>query len=108
MLTPHAAQTIGMILHELATNAVRYGALSTPRGRVVLTCGIAETEEGRWLRIVWTESAGPAVLAPDRRGLGHSVIEEAAVRHLRGRPKVEFRAEGVVYTLDAPLNAVIA
>jgi two-component sensor histidine kinase len=106
LLTPQAAQIVGMILHELATNAAKHGAFSTLDGRVDLRCGIVDGADGRRLRIVWTESAGPAVPAPARRGLGSSVIEEAAVRNLKARAKVEFRAEGVVYTLDAPMSAV--
>lgn len=108
MLTPQAAQTIGIILHELATNAAKYGALSTNAGRVDLTIAIADATEGARLQIVWTESSGPSVAAPVRRGLGRSVIEDLAVRQLKATAQVEFRPEGLVYRLDAPLGALTA
>ena len=108
MLTPKAAQTLGMILHELATNASKYGAFSTHDGRVDLTFAIANSSDAARLQLVWSESAGPSVSPPVRRGLGRSVLEEAAVRQLKGKAQVEFHPDGVVYRLEAPLAALTA
>ena len=106
MLAPQAAQTIGMILHELATNAAKYGAFSTQGGRVHLACAIVASPAGAMLELVWTESGGPSVPTPSRRGFGRNVIEEAAVRQLKARAEVEFRDTGLVYRLLAPLAAL--
>jgi PAS domain S-box-containing protein len=106
MLTPQAAQTIGMILHELATNAAKYGALSTNAGRVDLTCRRIASAAGATLELVWAESAGPSVSAPERRGFGRNILEEAAVRQLKARVDVKFCGTGLVYRLRAPLASL--
>ena len=106
MLTPQAAQTIGMILHELATNAAKYGAFSTVDGRVELGFAVEGDGENARLFLDWRETSGPTVRVPERRGLGRSVLEEAGVRQLKGKAWIEFHPDGLSYRLEAPLGAV--
>ncbi len=106
LLRPQAAQTIGMILHELATNAAKHGALSNNEGRVGVTIAVVDPGAGARLRLVWAETSGPPVTAPVRRGLGRSMLEHAAVSQLKAEAAIDFRPEGLVYRLEMPLSAV--
>jgi PAS domain S-box-containing protein len=101
-LAPHAAQTMALILHELATNAAKYGALSQPGGRVALTWSV---DSGQ-VRLEWTESGGPSVTSLDRRGFGRLLIERIAARDLQGDAQMEFRPEGLHYVLRFPLASL--
>jgi PAS domain S-box-containing protein len=108
LLTPQAAQTFALILHELATNAATHGALSTPEGRVLLSSQITEqAAEGR-LSVRWTESGGPRVTARQKRGLGSNLVEEVAARQLQAEVRLDFHEDGLIYALDAPLSAIAA
>ena len=99
-LAPGAAQPLAMALHELATNAAKYGALSRPGGHVALAWQV--TEAGR-LVLRWTETGGPTLDGPPaRRGFGSSVIRNTVERQLGGRCLFEWRAEGLDCTLDLP------
>jgi PAS domain S-box-containing protein len=102
-LGPVAAVTVGMALHELATNAAKYGALSTPKGRVRVTWRPAE--EGR-VRLEWVESGGPRVQPPSRRGFGSELIEKVLSSELRGDVALEFPPEGVRCVMDMELERV--
>ncbi len=74
-----------LTLHELTTNAVKYGALSVPQGRVSLTASLVETDDGPDLRIAWTEIGGPPVVPPSRKGVGSRLIERGlTARSVRG------------------------
>ncbi len=107
---PSAALSLGMVLHELATNAVKYGALSTPSGKVQVTLsavGAAEpdaAEDARGLCIEWRESGGPSVLPPQRRGLGTDLIERQFRYELNGRATLDFAPTGLVAKLLMPLD----
>jgi PAS domain S-box-containing protein len=98
-IPPKAAVSLALTVHELTTNAVKYGALSSPSGRVSVGWSV---EDGR-LRFVWRESGGPAVTAPAKRGFGTRMIERGLAGELDGTATIEFREEGVVCTVDAPL-----
>jgi PAS domain S-box-containing protein len=100
-LGPKPAVSLVMALHELATNAAKYGALSVPEGRVSLRW---EAEEGGPLRLEWRETGGPPVAAPDRRGFGLRMIERALAADLAGRVEVEFNPEGLVCRIDGSLG----
>jgi two-component sensor histidine kinase len=89
------ARSVGMALNELALNAVKYGALSTPEGQVTLSCDAVPRPEGSGLRIVWRESGGPSVVPPSRRGFGSVLIEEAIPYELGGETTLAFPADGV-------------
>ena len=104
LLAPAAVQNIGMALHELATNAVKHGALSTPGGSVT----IRWKTEGRRFTISWTERGGPKVVPPERRGFGRSVIEDVAASSLSGTASLTFDPEGITWVLEAPTSSLEA
>lgn len=102
-----AAQNIGMALHELATNASKHGALSVPKGRVSIDWEWYEPQPGeRHLRLRWSESGGPPVDPPQRKGFGHAVVERLVAASLRGKATLDWRSEGVVWTLDVPESSL--
>jgi two-component sensor histidine kinase len=92
VLTPRGANAMSLALHELATNAVKFGALSTEVGRVEVTW--RRTEPGG-LELLWQESHGPPVATPTRRGFGSTLLEKVTGRELGGSVKVDYRTEGV-------------
>jgi two-component sensor histidine kinase len=96
------ARVLGMALHELATNAAKYGALSTGDGRVAVSSRL-DPNGGPRLKIVWRESNGPAVGEPPRRGLGTKLIEEALVYESGGAVSLRFEPSGLCCELDIPL-----
>ena len=97
-LKPASAQAIGLALHELATNAGKYGALSTDRGRVGVCWGI----DGDTLSMSWTERDGPPVSAPKRRGFGSIVMEAMAERSVDGAVDLDYAPSGVSWRLTCP------
>ncbi|HEV2745721.1 MAG TPA: HWE histidine kinase domain-containing protein, partial [Allosphingosinicella sp.] len=101
-LSPRSAVSFAMAMHELCTNALKYGALSSPEGRVAVYWDTGNGEAAR-LRLVWEEKGGPAAAKPVRRGFGSRMIEQALAYELGGRIALDFRAEGLVCTIDAPL-----
>jgi PAS domain S-box-containing protein len=101
-LKPRSAQTVAIALHELTTNAVKYGSLSVPAGRVQVEWSLATN--GR-LVIVWTEFNGPPVEPPSRQGFGTVVIEQVVGGDLKGDAHVDWRPEGLVCRLT--LNPTI-
>ena len=102
-LPPRVALAFSLALHELATNAVKYGALSNDRGRVILNWDVHEpaSSPGLWLR--WEEIGGPPVSEPKRAGFGSRMIERALAAELGGTAEIEYRSRGVVFTVEAPL-----
>jgi two-component system CheB/CheR fusion protein len=103
MFKPAAALAFGMVVHELTTNSVKYGALSGGKGEIDLTW---DTADGA-LVVCWTESGGPKVKVPRRRGLGSELIEREVSHVLHGRAETEFKPEGVVATLRLPLDGAV-
>ena len=95
LLKPEAAQSLGLALHELATNATKYGALSVPAGRVEIGWRLLPPAEGEGVEIVWSESGGPKVAAPKRRGFGSLVIERNLARSLEADIGLDFAPEGL-------------
>jgi two-component sensor histidine kinase len=106
-LNPDAARNIGLALHELATNASKYGALSVPEGKVVVQWELASSGGGRRFRMTWHESGGPIVTEPTRRGFGRQVIQQVAAQALAGQVTHEFLPEGVRWTLDVPAALIV-
>jgi two-component sensor histidine kinase len=88
-------------LHELCTNAAKYGALSVPEGSVQVAWA---AEDGR-LRLEWREGGGPPVQPPASRGFGTRMIERGLAAELRGKVEIRFERSGVVATIDAELPA---
>jgi PAS domain S-box-containing protein len=107
MLKPRLAQTFALLVHELATNATKHGALSRPQGRVAIDWSVAGTGAEARFKFRWQESGGPPVAAPTRQGFGRTLIEKAAAQELGVRPKMEFAPEGLRYQIDAPLEAIL-
>lgn len=102
-LQPRAAVSLSMALHELCTNAVKYGALSVEGGSVNLSWRIVSTEQSPHFRLTWEEIGGPPVSPPARHGFGTRMIERALASELGGSAKLEFRTSGVRCTIEAPL-----
>jgi PAS domain S-box-containing protein len=101
-LQPKQALAITMALHELYTNAVKYGALSNDSGSVLLEWRRSDGPRPR-LTMIWREQDGPPVSPPTRRGFGSRMIERALAQDLKGEVAMEFRPDGLVCTIDAPL-----
>jgi len=98
-----SAQAIGLALHELATNAGKYGALSTDTGRVDISWGT----DGDTFTMSWIERDGPAVSAPKRRGFGSTVMETMAERSVVGTVDLDYASSGLTWRLTCPAaNAV--
>jgi two-component sensor histidine kinase len=101
-VAPRIALAVAMALQELATNAVKYGALSNGTGTATITWSLAQGQDGRTrFHVRWEEVGGPAVRPPDRRGFGSRLIERALAHDLDGDVTLEFAATGVVCTLEA-------
>jgi two-component sensor histidine kinase len=101
------ASALGLIAHELAANAAKYGALSTEGGRVDVTWDEVRVEgSGRILRFEWREVGGPTLTGPpERRGFGSRLIERSAAADLGGTVRLDFRPEGLRCSMQAPLGA---
>ncbi|MGV3550544.1 sensor histidine kinase [Rhizobium sp.] len=100
---PHAALSMALAMHELATNAVKYGALSTPDGLVDIEWSIDADDI---FRLVWTEIGGPAVTKSDRQGFGSRLILQVLPRELQGKAELSYEPTGVVFTLTTTMDAV--
>ena len=98
-LEPTVAQSIAVLLHELATNAAKYGGLSTPEGKVRVEWSSAA--HGR-LVLRWTETGGPPAKPPTRRGFGTRVMESMIREQLRGEMRLDWRAEGLACKIELP------
>jgi PAS domain S-box-containing protein len=102
MLRPKSAVALSMALHELGTNALKYGALSTEHGRV----SVQWTADNGRFRLRWKESGGPPVSPPEHRGFGSRMIERGLAAELRGEVRIDWQPQGVVCTIDAPIDAI--
>jgi PAS domain S-box-containing protein len=105
-LTPKAALALGVGLHELATNAVRYGALSNESGSIQIAWTIEPSAEEDRLILRWQEKDGPRIAAPARKGFGSQVIERGLAHELGAVVHLDFRPDGLVCTIDIPVPQV--
>ena len=103
-LTPRAANALSLALHELATNALKFGALSADAGRVDLRW--RRTADGGF-ELTWTESGGPTVTQPEHLGFGSTLLGQVTGRELNGETHIEYRAPGVRVRLTAGPQTVI-
>ncbi|HUZ12027.1 MAG TPA: HWE histidine kinase domain-containing protein [Caulobacteraceae bacterium] len=104
-LSPRQAMLMTLVLHELATNAVKYGALSTPQGAVRLAWNIHLGEVGgRHLTFLWEERGGPTVSAPTRRGFGSRLIAQSFAGD--GRARIDYPPQGVSCSISVALSGV--
>jgi two-component sensor histidine kinase len=104
MLKPEAAEALGLSLHELATNAAKYGALSVPEGFI----SIAWQQDPERFSMSWSEHDGPPVAAPSSKGFGRVVIEQMAARSLSANVSLEFPPEGARWRINMPATVVLS
>jgi len=102
-LAPRAVVSISLALHELATNAAKYGALSVAEGHVSIAWSF-ERNEPASLRLQWRETGGPTVTQPSRKGFGSRLIESLLAAELKGEVKITYDPAGVVCVVDAPVG----
>jgi two-component sensor histidine kinase len=102
LLNTPAAQTFALIIHELATNAVKHGALSRPEGRISI-CG--SIKPGNLFQFAWTEIGGPVVTPPPKKGFGSSILSGMAKRFAQD-VEASYRPEGLIYELRIPLGSI--
>jgi PAS domain S-box-containing protein len=107
-LTAAAAQTIGIILHELSTNASKYGALSTDVGEVNISWHVGQLNGGDpQVVLIWTEQGGPPVPAPTRSGFGTTVLGNFAKMSLKATTVLEYASSGLIWKLTCPVNQLV-
>jgi two-component sensor histidine kinase len=104
-VSPSAVLPLAMILNELCTNAVKYGALSNANGRVAISAAIDASKER--FGFTWAEAGGPSVQTPTRASFGTRLIEQGFVGELRGEAHLSFEPSGVVCNLDIPLASLV-
>jgi two-component system CheB/CheR fusion protein len=105
LLEPKAALALAMAFHELATNAVKYGAFSKSEGQVRVGWGVVKASESGALRLRWTETGGPPVKKRERKGFGSTVIERGLMLELEAEVHLDFDPSGLVCTIEIPLPA---
>jgi two-component sensor histidine kinase len=103
----NAAVALSMALHELCTNAVKYGAWSNAGGSVALTWGLHPSTEGETFVMTWVESGGPQVNRPGQTGFGSTMIQRTLAAQLEGKVDIEYRPSGLAFRLDAPAAGLI-
>lgn len=105
----NAVQNLGLVFHELATNSVKYGALSVFEGKIAVEWTILDAQsEQPMLELTWTEINGPPVTEPSRRGFGSTVVERHAASAFGGKVSMDFNPEGLRWSLVAPLQAFVS
>ncbi len=108
-LRPAASQALAMVLHELATNAAKYGSLSCEAGRVEISWELTASAGGAAeLRLEWLERNGPAVTAPTREGFGSTVLRSTIERQLSGRLRLDWETQGLRCALIVPADQIAA
>jgi two-component sensor histidine kinase len=105
-LNPKAALSFALAVHELGTNASKYGALTAPGGKVLVAWSVDHTGNEPRFMLSWRESGGPLVKPPAERGFGSMLIERSIAYELEGEATVEYRPEGLVCTIFAPLRTI--
>ena len=106
VLSAKAAQNFALAIHELATNAAKYGSLSTPAGRVYISWSISKPNGVGQFSFRWEERGGPAVSAPGQKGFGSTVLEQVMAEYFDVPPRMEFASGGVSYELSGSLDSV--
>lgn len=107
MLIRRVAQTFTFVLHELATNALKHGALAEPGGRIAIAWSVEGTGADARFRFQWRELGGPPVVAPTRMGFGRLLLESAAAQDFGSLPVIRFEPSGLVYEIDALLQPIV-
>lgn len=99
------AMSLSMVIHELSTNATKYGALSVPAGRVSIQWMVLDDDPRRFV-LRWIESGGPAVTEPARKSFGSRLIEQALPGQLKGEARMQFEPSGLICEVNIPLSAM--
>jgi two-component system, chemotaxis family, sensor kinase Cph1 len=107
MLRPQAALSVSLAIHELATNAAKYGALAAPAGWVEVDWNEGTREGKRWLKLCWTERGGPDVAQPTRMGFGRVLLERSLAYDVDGEVNLDFQPQGLVCTAMIPFEQFI-
>jgi len=106
-LAPNATVSFVMALHELATNAMKYGALSNEKGRIEISWTVGKDRDGKeMLEITWNEMDGPEVSPPEREGFGRRMLEKGIARELSGEVELDYPPSGLVCRMSFPLDRV--
>lgn len=106
-LSPSSVQIIGMAIHELVTNASKYGALATDCGRITLNCRRAHSAATERLVMTWVETGGPPVVVPQRSGFGSTVTGEMVRNSLDAEVDFDFAPSGLSWTLSCPIENIV-
>jgi PAS domain S-box-containing protein len=107
-LSPKSTLALGIAIHELATNAVKHGALSDEAGSVLIAWTVEPGPGGDRLHVRWQERNGPRVTQPSRKGFGSQVIERGLAHELEGKVHIDYLAAGIVCAIDVPVPVVPA
>lgn len=99
MISPEATQTLGLAMHELVTNALKYGALSRDGGKVAVFWNILATSEAARFQLAWIETCPCPLDAPARRGFGRTVLERVVPTSLEGKITLDFTSGGLQWRL---------
>jgi two-component sensor histidine kinase len=108
MLNTRLAQTFALVVHELATNAAKHGALSKPGGHIAIHWSIEGVGTEARFKFQWQELGGPPVAPPTRQGFGRILLEKAVALDFDAQPNIRFAPQGLIYEIDAPLSVVAA
>jgi PAS domain S-box-containing protein len=108
VLRPDAVQNLGFALFELATNAVKYGALAARNGKVAIHWDLVDAQDGQRVRLKWSESGGPRVKQPERKGFGSVVIERFMAAAFGGKVESGFAPEGFTWSLEIPAEHLLS
>ncbi|MBJ3774591.1 PAS domain-containing protein [Acuticoccus sp. 2012] len=107
ILSPEASQNLGLAIHELAANAMQYGAFANGTGTLAVSWELEGEDEGGRLSLTWVEEGGPAVVEPTTRGFGMTVIERNLSRALGAKVDLSFEASGLTARMTLPLQSVV-
>jgi two-component sensor histidine kinase len=102
-IPPKMVLALSMALHELGTNATKYGALSNQVGMVAVDWDLYSSAGDKRLQMTWTECGGPAVREPAKRGFGSQLVEHGLASDLRGKVDLQYRPEGLICRIEAPI-----
>lgn len=104
LLAPRAAEVLTLAIHELATNSVKYGALSRTNGKVEVRWAIETREDEPWIRLIWREGRERGTKAPKHHGFGTELITRRVPYELRGHGSIEFKKDKIIATIEFPLG----
>jgi len=107
-LQPSAVLALGLAIHEMATNAVKYGSLSVPDGKVHVMWAITSGSTSPALLVEWVESGGPPVKKPERQGFGMKLIQRGLAQQLGGEIKLDFAPAGIRCVITFPITILVS